>query len=332
MTLIALKKRAVVLAAIAALVALAVPQIAGAATYSFNEGDLANGIGTTLGPDWLSVIKEPIPGADLRFMASRWDAVEGYRTGNLMVDANGWGMMATDGWTLPATPIAYDTFIVEGDTGEPWYCTGFDVNNTTGSAKQLTITSSAGEGTTDRVTVVTVPTGVSHVDLTGEGHVNIYDGWSLNIEFTEVVGLGFNNFNGGPMSEYSSGDVEFTAHMFGGAKFLGNSYGLTALAKKDLRKAARAIKAAGYTSVAVRGYTARIGEGSVAFRTKLSTARAKAAKTYLASYLKTLGVSGVTISYKGYGSNNPVASNATYKGRQQNRRVEIWALAGSSPR
>lgn len=332
MTLTALKKRAVVLAAIAALAALAVPQIAGAATYSFNEGDIANGLGTTLGPDWLSVIKEPIPASDMWFEASRYDAEEDSTYLNLMVDGNGWGMMATDGWTLPATPVAYDTFYMQGNAGEPWFCNGFDVNNTTGSAKQITITSSAGEGTVDRVTVVTVPTGVSHVDLTDEGHVNIPDGWSMNITFSQMIGLGFNNFNGGAMSEYSSGEVEFTAHKFGGAKFLGNSYGLTALAKKDLRKAARAIKAAGYTSVAVRGYTARIGEGSVAFRTKLSTARAKAAKTYLASYLKTLGVSGVTISYKGYGSNNPVASNATYKGRQQNRRVEIWALAGSSPR
>ena len=111
----------------------------------------------------------------------------------------------------------------------------------------------------------------------------------------------------------------------GGAKFLGNSAGLTALAKKDLRAVARSIKNKGLKTVVVRGYTARYGEGTVSSRIKLSTARAKAARSYLVTYLKSLGVTGVTVTYKGYGSNNPVATNATYKGRQQNRRVEVWA-------
>lgn len=111
----------------------------------------------------------------------------------------------------------------------------------------------------------------------------------------------------------------------GGAKFLGNSSALTALAKKDIRTAARAIKNQGLKTVAVRGYTARYGEGTAAYRLKLSTARAKAARAYLVSYLRTLGVTDVRVVAKGYGSNNPVASNLTYKGRQQNRRVEIWA-------
>lgn len=325
MTLTALKKRATVLAALAIFVALAVPQMAGAATYSFKSNALANGFGWTTGPDWGAVVADPIPTADMWFLAERYDAVDDVTTSNFMADANGWGMMAVDGWTTPSTPTDYNAFFIQGNAGETWGCNGFDVKNTTGSPQQITIKSAASEDTPERVTVITVPTGESHVDLTGEGHVDIPDGWSMNITFTQMVGLGFNNFNAGPMSEMSA--PVFTAHMVGGAKFLGNSYGLTGLAKKDLRKAGRAIKAAGVSKVAVRGYTARIGEGSVTFRTKLSVARAKAAKNYLASYLKTIGVSGVSISYKGYGSNNPVASNATYKGRQQNRRVEIWALA-----
>lgn len=123
----------------------------------------------------------------------------------------------------------------------------------------------------------------------------------------------------------SSGAVPTALAKVGGAKFLGNASSLTALAKKDLRATARAIKNRSLKTVAVRGYTARYGDGSAASRLKLSTARAKAARSYLVGYLKTLGVTGVTVSYQGYGANNPVATNATYKGRQQNRRVEIWA-------
>lgn len=66
-------------------------------------------------------------------------------------------------------------------------------------------------------------------------------------------------------------------------------------------------------------------ESSASSRARISTARAEAARTYLAARLKKIGAKGVTVTAKGYGAKNPVASNLTYNGRRQNRRVEIWA-------
>lgn len=116
-----------------------------------------------------------------------------------------------------------------------------------------------------------------------------------------------------------------TLTKIGGNKFLGNSAKLTALAQRDLRTAARVIARNGYKAVAVRGYTSRFGEGSAAYRLRLSTIRAQAAKSYLRIQLAKLGVTDVRIVAKGYGGTKPIATNLTFAGRQKNRRVEIWA-------
>lgn len=73
--------------------------------------------------------------------------------------------------------------------------------------------------------------------------------------------------------------------------------------------------------IVVQGYTD--STGSDAINQKLSTARAKAVYDYLlGSGLKTL-----SITYVGYGSSNPVASNETAEGRAQNRRVVLSITA-----
>lgn len=59
--------------------------------------------------------------------------------------------------------------------------------------------------------------------------------------------------------------------------------------------------------------------GSDAFNQRLSEARAGNAKDYLVSQ----GVDSGSISSKGFGKGNPIASNATGAGRQENRRVEL---------
>ena len=43
----------------------------------------------------------------------------------------------------------------------------------------------------------------------------------------------------------------------------------------------------------------------------------------IANYLKIQGVDAGRILANGYGSSQPIASNATAAGREQNRRVEI---------
>ena len=71
----------------------------------------------------------------------------------------------------------------------------------------------------------------------------------------------------------------------------------------------------------VQGYTDSTGGDAI--NQKLSTERAKAVYDYLlGSGLKTL-----SIKYVGYGSANPVASNATAEGRAANRRVVLAITA-----
>jgi OOP family OmpA-OmpF porin len=78
--------------------------------------------------------------------------------------------------------------------------------------------------------------------------------------------------------------------------------------------------------VRVAGYTDNTG--GARYNRQLSAARAAAVKRYLIER----GVSpGRIVSY-GYGERNPIASNATALGRQENRRVELVVSRGSSPR
>jgi len=81
----------------------------------------------------------------------------------------------------------------------------------------------------------------------------------------------------------------------------------------------------GYTdNVAFRGFTA---EQSVQKNKDLSLERAVA----VAQYLQSLGVSIDQIKdIKGFGADNPVASNDTEAGRRQNRRVEIFLYASQA--
>jgi outer membrane protein OmpA-like peptidoglycan-associated protein len=59
--------------------------------------------------------------------------------------------------------------------------------------------------------------------------------------------------------------------------------------------------------------------GSAAFNLRLSGQRAQNAMDYLVSQ----GVAANAISFKGFGVDNPIASNGTKDGRQENRRVEL---------
>lgn len=67
----------------------------------------------------------------------------------------------------------------------------------------------------------------------------------------------------------------------------------------------------------VDGYTDSVGGDE--YNQKLSEKRAMAVRDYLASQ----GVDQTAITAKGFGKSNPVATNGTAAGRQQNRRVEL---------
>ena len=87
-----------------------------------------------------------------------------------------------------------------------------------------------------------------------------------------------------------------------------------------LDSVAKVIKEYDQTLVQVVGYTDNTG--TVAYNNQLSLKRAQA----VATYLQNRGVSASRLSVMGMGPNNPIASNSTAAGREQNRRVEITLI------
>ena len=69
--------------------------------------------------------------------------------------------------------------------------------------------------------------------------------------------------------------------------------------------------------LAVEGYTDSVGGD--AYNQRLSEQRGAAVRDYLTQE----GMAASSVTTKGFGKTQPVASNATAKGRQQNRRVEL---------
>jgi outer membrane protein OmpA-like peptidoglycan-associated protein len=96
-------------------------------------------------------------------------------------------------------------------------------------------------------------------------------------------------------------------------------------AKHTLRPAAREklAKVAGIISghpglrLAVEGYTDSVGSDE--YNQKLSEDRGTSVRDYLTKE----GVAGTSVTSQGFGKSQPVASNDTAAGRQQNRRVEL---------
>lgn len=84
-----------------------------------------------------------------------------------------------------------------------------------------------------------------------------------------------------------------------------------------LNSIAKVINEYSKTMVQVNGYTD--STGCAATNNSLSLMRANS----ISNYLRLRGVNGNRIVSNGYGSSNPIASNATAAGREQNRRVEI---------
>lgn len=89
---------------------------------------------------------------------------------------------------------------------------------------------------------------------------------------------------------------------------------------KILDSVAKVINEFDKTNVQIVGYTDNTG--TVAYNNKLSLQRAQA----VANYLRLRNVSTARMMVNGMGPNNPIASNATAAGREQNRRVEITLI------
>ena len=92
-------------------------------------------------------------------------------------------------------------------------------------------------------------------------------------------------------------------------------------ARDNLQELADNLRQYSRTDVLILGHTD--ATGSDAYNQQLSERRAGSA----ASYLQSLGIAGERVSTRGMGENDPVASNDTAEGRQQNRRVEVVIYA-----
>ena len=104
----------------------------------------------------------------------------------------------------------------------------------------------------------------------------------------------------------------------GTANFATNSTKLTTAQKNALKKVAADMEAKGFTQLTVYGYSDQTG--TKATNDKISLARA----TAVYSYLKVLlAEKQLTVTLIGKGFKDPVASNATAKGRAANRRAVV---------
>lgn len=99
-----------------------------------------------------------------------------------------------------------------------------------------------------------------------------------------------------------------------------NSAQLTEPAQQTLDQVASALAAQPELSVEIQGYTDSTGPAE--YNLRLSQRRADSVKGYLIGK----GVNGSTLTARGYGKDNPVASNRTAEGRAQNRRVAFEVM------
>lgn len=108
---------------------------------------------------------------------------------------------------------------------------------------------------------------------------------------------------------------------------------LSSASLEDLASFATILKENSMCSVDIQGYTDNVGwknctaEESQQKNIELSQKRADAVKKNL---LSNGVVSTQLVNVEGYGEENPVASNDTEEGRQQNRRVEIYLYASEA--
>ncbi len=106
-----------------------------------------------------------------------------------------------------------------------------------------------------------------------------------------------------------------------GILFETNSSNLQSVARGNIESLVKILNKYPDTNIFIEGDTD--SEGTDEYNQKLSERRAQA----VADYQRGLGIAGARISTVGLGESNPVASNDTVDGRQQNRRVEVAIFA-----
>ncbi|TDB67064.1 OmpA family protein [Arundinibacter roseus] len=100
-----------------------------------------------------------------------------------------------------------------------------------------------------------------------------------------------------------------------------DSYDLTAETRTNLDNLAEVVKEYDDTDILIEGHTDDVGAED--YNRQLSERRAKA----VADYLRDKKVTRSRLRTEGYGENQPIVSNDTKRGQDQNRRVEIVITA-----
>jgi outer membrane protein OmpA-like peptidoglycan-associated protein len=116
--------------------------------------------------------------------------------------------------------------------------------------------------------------------------------------------------------------VTFTS----GLLFAFNSDSIQAAAGTNLRELAASLNRYPDSQLLIVGHTDNVGDD--AYNQRLSERRANSAAAYLAAQ----GVTRTRISASGKGESEPVTTNDTDAGRQQNRRVEVAIYASEAYR
>ena len=91
--------------------------------------------------------------------------------------------------------------------------------------------------------------------------------------------------------------------------------------KAELAKLAQILNKYPDTNILVEGHTDNTG--SEEYNLELSRQRAQSVENYLAG----LNVNPTRFTIMGYGESQPIATNETAEGRQQNRRVDLAIMA-----
>jgi outer membrane protein OmpA-like peptidoglycan-associated protein len=106
-----------------------------------------------------------------------------------------------------------------------------------------------------------------------------------------------------------------------GILFETNSSNLQSVARENIESLVKILNKYPDSNILIEGDTDNTGTDE--YNQKLSERRAQV----VAEYQTKLGIAVARISTVGLGETNPVASNETFEGRQQNRRVEVAIFA-----
>lgn len=108
-----------------------------------------------------------------------------------------------------------------------------------------------------------------------------------------------------------------------GIKITFDSYNLREASKENLNNLAETLKKYDDTKVLIEGHTDSIGDAE--YNMELSEERADA----VSDYLHNIDIPNKRLITEGYGEEQPVATNETKAGRQNNRRVEVAIYANN---